>query len=175
MPVTDVRRSPAAGQLATARTIWAALLLSPVMFAAVAVTLRLAGAAPAPTGAGARLPLYYAWLAVTLVGLLGSIRVRRRALEALAEVAAWRGPDPRPSVEEEDRAARALLGRLVVAWALLEGPALLGVVYFLLTGARLVLLAALVLHAGAMAAAYPRRDWFEALAAGSGPTGLVDG
>ena len=65
-------------------------------------------------------------------------------------------PVSRPVTGGPERVIRLL----IVAWAMLEGAALLGVTVGLLTGQRSMLVAAVVLMLAGMAFSFPRAEWF---------------
>jgi hypothetical protein len=65
-------------------------------------------------------------------------------------------PASRPAAGGPERVIRLL----IIAWAMLEGAALLGVTVALLTGQRSMLTAAVVLMLAGMAVSFPRAEWF---------------
>jgi len=82
----------------------------------------------------------WTWAVVALAGFLGAFVFRGRALQAA---------DP-----------SRVLSTLIVAWALLEGPALLGGLLFLLLAANGILLGAACVYAMGLVLTFPRAEWF---------------
>src|SRR5688500_3018336 len=100
----------------TARMIAIALATGVVMFWLVAWLLTDGGRTPiSPDAFDASLG-FWVW-AAALAGLFGALSFRRKALQSVD----------------------AVQPNLIIAWALLEGPALLAGVAFLLSGARTIL------------------------------------
>ena len=97
-------------------------------------------------------------LAIVLVIALSSFGAalffRARALSAVSPASDAAGP-------AQDKAATQLLTNLIIAWALLEGQALVAGVLFLMTGeASLLIISALVFALG-FAFTFPKAEWFE--------------
>lgn len=98
-----------------------------------------AGVVPAELG-------FWVWAAAAGAGLVAALAFRGRA-RRLGAVAPSGPSDP-------------VLTSLLIAWALLEGPALLGAVLFLLGGGAQLITAVPVYFLG-FVATYPRAEWFQ--------------
>ncbi len=101
-------------------------------------------------------------IAVALSAFAAALAFRSRALS----------PDPDASRRDPAAAhpnAARLQTNLIIAWALLEGQALVAGVFFLLTGsANLLIISALVFVIG-FAVTFPRAEWFERASRTSAP------
>ena len=95
------------------------------------------------------------WAVVAIGGFLAALVFRRRAVDAAA---APRSPGQPPSDAVGSTAQVQAL--LVIAWALLEGPALLAGVLFMLLAFRPLLSAASVVYGIGLAMTFPRAEWF---------------
>lgn len=142
-------------RLMTARVLAVALGAGPVLLWAVGwVVVRSTGGGLAP-GAGltSRLAILL-WGLAAVIGFGGSLLLLRRAEATAAAVG-------RASEERAvRRASERVQALLLVAWALLEGPAVLaGAFYLILGDSTLVAAAASVLALG-LALTFPRRAWF---------------
>lgn len=141
--------------LRVARIIAASLPAGVAAFWAVAWVLTNGGAAPySPEAIDAALA-FRIWAVVALAGFAGALYFRGRALAVVESV----GRDDRAALVGH---AGAVQSNLIIAWALLEAPALFAGVVFLLLGDRHVLLAALPLYLIGLGATYPRAEWFGA-------------
>ena len=93
------------------------------------------------------------WAAVALPAFAVALYLRSRAASA-SEVRPPLGNRPSPA---EQRRAQA---SAIVAHALLEGPALLGGVFFLLIGTSAVVPVALPVYVLGLMLTWPQREWF---------------
>jgi hypothetical protein len=137
----------------TARIIAAAMPMGVVLFWAVGWFLTNGGEtglAPQALSAGSAL---YIWAAAALSGTGGSLVLRGRAQRALE------GDEARPP---SPATLGQVQGSLLVAWALLEAPALLAGVFFLLLGVKPVLLGAAAVYLLGLVRTFPRARWFGA-------------
>jgi F0F1-type ATP synthase membrane subunit c/vacuolar-type H+-ATPase subunit K len=100
----------------------------------------------------------YIWAAAALAGFAGALMFRGRALRAL-EGGAARPPSPTTLGQVQ--------GNLLIAWALVEAPALLAGVFFLLAGAKPLLLGAAAVYLLGLVRTFPRAEWFGAGDAGA--------
>jgi hypothetical protein len=131
--------------LPTSRIIAAALPLGVAVFWAVAWVLTEGGSRGwSPDAMSGKLALAV-WGAAAFACFTAALLFVRRAVE---------GPGP------------AEASSLVVAWALLEGPALLAGVLFLLLGDLRLLAAAGVVYVVGLVLTFPRAAWFEAKRSG---------
>lgn len=99
--------------------------------------------------------LFLIWAALAVPGFGAALVFRGRAMAALSGEAGGGGTgasgDPTSVAQTH----------LIIAWALLEGPALFSGVFYLLTAeGQFVLAGALVFLVG-MAISFPRREWYE--------------
>ena len=133
------------GALQLARVLALALVTGPVILWAIGWVLT-DGGTTSIAGADAPLTPFMAlgiWAAVALPAFVSALWARRRAMD-------------RAVAGEETR----VLPLLIVAWALLEGAAILSGVFFLLVGdPRIVTLGVLVLVFGVVLT-FPRPSWF---------------
>lgn len=131
-------------EVGKARLLAGALMSSPIVLWAAGWVLTEGGTQPLmEPGSLSPSLAFIIWAAVALPAFAAALALRSRA-EALAETP-----------------GRALT-YLLVAWALLEGSALLsGVFFILLAIPRFVWMGALVLLLG-MAFTFPRSEWFPA-------------
>lgn len=138
------------------RIIIASMALSIAVFATVAVAVRRGGFGGDET-------------VTELAGLSGLAVVW--ALLALGSGAAavfiWRNAADRVAAARRGRTnalgSEWLVGRLTMAAALFEGPALMGVVAFLLEGGVIVLVGASAVGLAGLALIFPSADWFHPL------------
>jgi hypothetical protein len=84
-----------------------------------------------------------AWAVFALGGLVAALVFRNRGIEAA------RGEDAPP-----------LPAHFIIAWAMLEGPALMSAVFFLLFGDVVLLWAGAMIFSLGMAVTFPREEWF---------------
>lgn len=98
-----------------------------------------------------------AWAAVALPGFASALFFRSRAAAVRRRVAARSGP-----LTAQDR--RQAQTSAIIAHALLEGPALLGGVFFLLIGGSPVVRVALPVYLLGVVLTWPQQEWF-----GEGP------
>jgi hypothetical protein len=97
------------------------------------------------------------WGLAAVIGFGGSLLLLRRA-----EAAARRASEERAV----RRATERIQAFLLVAWALLEGPAVLAGAFYLILGDSTLVAAAASVLAFGLALTFPRRAWF--------PTAPVD-
>lgn len=95
--------------------------------------------------------LRYVWATLAFGGVAAAMILWRVRVLPLLE--SPHHPDPESRGE-------ALQSALVTVWALLEGPALFGVVLFLLSGSFLTCGAGLLLVWLGIGLTFPRQDWF---------------
>lgn len=144
----------------TASIIAAALAGGVALFWGVAWFLVEASGGPGDPGVlTSRLTLWI-WGALALPAFAVSLLFTRSA-RSLATEARRRGLGMGPS-SGGDGGAGTIQTRLIIAWALLEGPALLAGVFFLLNGSRTLLAAAATVYFIGVAVTFPRRSWFPA-------------
>lgn len=125
------------------------LLLGVLLFAGVVYAVT--GSGPAIVGGeGDWQFLVKTWYGVAAVLVAGWYLLWRKATRHTES------PVSRPVTGGPERVIRLL----IVAWAMLEGAALLGVTVGLLTGQRSMLVAAIVLMLAGMAFSFPRAEWF---------------
>ncbi len=137
--------------LRTARMIATALPAGVVLFWIVGWIITKGGAAGIIGEAFARDTILWIWSAVALLGFAGALFFRGRAVQ-VAEAAAGRPPSPATAGEVQ--------ATLIVAWALLEAPALLSGVFFLLFALTPILWAAVPVYLMGVAVTFPRAEWF---------------
>jgi hypothetical protein len=93
------------------------------------------------------------WAALALPGFAGALYFRNRA----SARGGRRAPSPgRPTRRDRQRAQTSA----IIAHALLEGPALLGGVFFLLIGVSPVVQIALPVYFLGLILTWPQREWF---------------
>ncbi|HSJ27933.1 MAG TPA: hypothetical protein VLB67_06955 [Acidimicrobiia bacterium] len=142
--------------LRTARIIAGSLAAGPVILWVVAWVVTGGGNRPVggdPTlspGLG-----FWIWAVVALVGYAAALVLRQKALDRVerrhrSEVGA--GPDTGSSDVHT---------YLLVAWALLEGPAILSGVLYLLIASNRLLLTAVPIHAIGVLMTFPRPEWYD--------------
>ena len=147
-----IMKSPSTPNIQTARIICGALMGGVVLFWAVAF------AVSAGQGLGAELPLdSTVLLAIVLAISLGAFGAafvfRSKAVRAATGTA-------RSNSQASTADSSGVLTNLIIAWALLEGQALMAGVLFMLTGnATYLIIPALVFIIG-FAVTFPRPDWF---------------
>ena len=142
------------GRLAfrTARLIALAFPAGVVLFWVIAWFLTKAGGRGLSPGLLRGDVAIWIWAVVALAGFLGAFVFRGRALQAANGTAEGRPPAP--------GGAARVLTTLIVAWALLEGQALLGGVLFLLLAVNGILLGAACVYAMGLVLTFPRAEWF---------------
>jgi hypothetical protein len=134
--------------------IWASLLSGVLFFVAFAWFVTDGGASAEPESLLGSVQLDLAvWGMLAVGGFFGSLHFRRQGVEAVEAAR-------REGATYDDLPLGTLQTQLIVAWALLEGPALFGGVIFMVTGNTTLLAAALGVFLAGMIAAAPRRDWF---------------
>lgn len=99
------------------------------------------------------------WGGLAVAGFVGALLFARSARSSADE--ARRRERGIGSPQASDRGAGKAQSRLIIAWALLEGPALLAGVFFLLNGSRTLLAAAAPVYFTGVALTFPRRSWFQ--------------
>jgi hypothetical protein len=126
------------------------LALGPTLFGAAVWWLSRQGAVPAMALREAT-PLIYAWLAALTALVVGAAKVWTARVEPLeGAVRSGQGGPPPESV----------LAMLLPVWVMLEAPALFGIILFMLTGAPLLLAAALLFLWSSLWLTRPREEWF---------------
>lgn len=140
--------------LTVARIIASALAGGVVLFWIVAWVLTGGGQEGlAPDLALSPQLLFWLWAVVALCGFAGALVFRSRAVRAVESSRSPRGTEgARPG-------AAQVQTNLIVAWALLEGPALLGGVFFLLIASWQVLSTAALLYGIGLVLTFPRAEW----------------
>lgn len=93
-----------------------------------------------------------AWAALALPGFMGALYFRSRA------AAVRRRGSPSTSPSRADR--REPQTSAIIAHTLLDGPALLGGVFFLLIGASPIVRVALPVYVVGVMLTWPQREWF---------------
>lgn len=140
--------------LRTARIICGALISAVVVFWAMAFALK---AGPGPFASDltidARVPLAIS-IAVALGAFVAALFFRYRALGVVS------GGSRRDSAASL-RDLSILQRNLTVAWALLEGQAMVAGVFFLLVGAASLLIVSMLVSVIGFALTFPRAEWFE--------------
>ena len=148
-------RPDALRRLQTARILAAALAAGPVLLWAVAwLLVRAQGgglAASAPLTTRAALSV---WGVAAVLGFGGALLLRSRAERRVVE--ARRSGD----VDRIAAACDRVQALLIVAWALLEGPAVLAGALYLMLGDSQLILAAFPVLAFGMLLTFPRPEWF---------------
>ena len=153
---TRVTESATVGR--QARILHLSLLGGVLLFAAVAFVLSRSGTVPLVPDLpfDARL-LLWLWVGFALMSAIAAIAFwRMRVDPMLGDRAAGSAP-----AGTTERAAR-LLSSLIVCWALVEAPCLLGLVLFMLSGDGNFFAYAIVFALLGFAIAAPRTDWFRA-------------
>lgn len=144
--------------LLTARIIYGSLIAGVVMFTVVAGVMTGWGADPMFAEQPA-LGLFSAvWVALALGSIPLVLLFRGRAERAAGIDQPYQeaGSTPDPG---------AVQTPLVVAWAVVEGPALFGVIAFMMYGSAELLLGTLAAAAIGWGLGFPRRAYFEKVAA----------
>lgn len=143
--------------LRSARVIAAALAGGVVMFWIIAWVVLTGGGRVglSPEAVPSETALWI-WAAAALAGLAGALIFRGRALAAGGTASrADRGP-------LSPKEAGSVQTNLIIAWALLEGPALLSAVFFSLLAEPGILWPGIAVFALGMALTFPRAEWFRA-------------
>jgi predicted small integral membrane protein len=139
--------------LKTVRIVCGALVGGVILYALVAWYLARSGAV-APVDPGTANLLRQGFVAVMLIGVLGWMVIWGRA----------RAPTPstvaRPEIELA-QGPRAVVGKLIAAYAFLEAVGLAGATVHLLTGSAGVLGAGVAIVALGAALSWPRLEWFQ--------------
>lgn len=143
----------AAGQaLLTFRIIGASLGIGVTLFAFVS-WFRHQQQGPGNV-AGDPALMFNLMLALVVTSVVAAIVLWRARVSPLIE---------RPSPDRERRAAGGeIQTNVVIVWALIEGASLFAVVVYFLYGAALAGLLGVALIWAALAATWPRREWFDA-------------
>jgi len=137
--------------LQVARLIAASMLLGLILFWIIGFTMGRSSAAPtAQPGISEKLFLEV-WAALAIAAFAGAVYFRGRAI-AFADRAL--------GVFTTSADIARVQTNLVVAWALLEGPALLSGVALYMFGYDRVVLAALPVYLVGFALTFPRAGWF---------------
>lgn len=135
--------------LRVSRILGISLLFGVLLFAGVVYVLTGSGSV-VDGGEGDWRFLIKAWYGVAAVLVVGWYLLWRKA------TCHTESPVSRPATGGPERVIRLL----IIAWAMLEGAALLGVTVALLTGQRSMLVAAVVLMLVGMGVSFPRAEWF---------------
>ena len=138
----------------TSKLITRALILGQLLFGAVAWFVTDKGAAAGDPNLINKLT--YVWFGLIIVGVIGAFFLQQR-IGAIAG-----SPANLEKIRAGQLTPAQVQSQIVVMWALLEAPGLLGIVIFLLSGALPVLLAALGYIVLCAVVFFPRRVWFEA-------------
>ncbi|HEX7118411.1 MAG TPA: hypothetical protein VF212_06465 [Longimicrobiales bacterium] len=96
---------------------------------------------------------FWIWAGAAILGFAAALAFRGRALRIVERST---GEESGPPIGE----LRAVQTNLVISWALLEGPALLSAVFYLLTASERILWAAVPVYAIGVAVTFPRAEWF---------------
>lgn len=142
--------------LRTARILAGSLASGPVILWVVAWVIT--GGGSRPVGGEPTLPRalgFWIWAVVALGGYAAAIVLRQKALD---RVELRRRAEPGAGRETGAGDAHTYL---LVAWALLEGPAILSGVFYLLIASNPLILAAVPIHAIGVLMTFPRREWYE--------------
>ncbi len=99
------------------------------------------------------------WAVTAGAGFIGALLFRGRALQ---------NGDAQPGDPPSPASLAQTQTNLIIAWALLEGPALVGGVMFLLLALRSILWAAATVYLVGVILTFPRPEWFGAT--GGGPS-----
>lgn len=143
--------------LRTARIIAAALPIGVVILWIVGWVLTKGGSTGVAPAALRGDVATWIWAGAAAAGFIGALRFRGRALQAAD---AHPGEPPSPAGLGQTQA------NLIVAWALLEGPALVGGVFFLLLAIKAILWATATVYFVGVILTFPRPEWFGATADG---------
>lgn len=149
--------APAPASLGVARAIAASLLAGVTSFALIAWIIGRQSPISADDPATGTLFLY-AWTALALAAVVAALIVWRANVAPRIERARPR----HPAAPEQDAAAdaEALQSGLIITWALIEAPALFGIVVYLLYGYTSAYAAGLLLAWLGIGLTWPRSDWF---------------
>lgn len=139
--------------LKTARIVCGAVVAAVLLYAGVAWWLARSGAV-APVDAGTANFLRQVFVAVMLIGVLGWMVIWGRARAPMPST------DARPEVELRE-GPRAVVSRLISAYAFLEAVGLVGGTVHLLTGSVGVLVAGVAVVVLGAALSWPREEWFQ--------------
>jgi hypothetical protein len=145
-----IGRDSAGPLFRTSAVVHMALALGPTTLAAVAWVASRSGAVPSMGLPEARV-LLYTWLVAMVGAALVTIRLWGARAEPLDRAVERGSGGPPPE---------SLLALLIPVWAVLEAPALFGVVLFLLTGAPMLLASSLLYLWIGFWLTRPRRAWF---------------
>ncbi len=143
---------PTRTSVRTARVLATGMSIGVVLFWGVTLALTRGGRyGLAPDAMSATLGVEI-WGLITFVGFGGALALRRKAVVVAARA--------RREGSGADASVRPL-GLLLVSWALLEVPALLGGVLFVLLAVKEVLWVAAAVYALGMMLTFPRAGWLE--------------
>lgn len=154
----------------TAAVIASSLAAGVAVFWTVVWFLVDARGGPGDPGALTPALTLWIWGGLAVPGFVGALLLTRKA-RSVGEEARRRGLGIGSGAGGDDGGTSGsgrVPTRLILAWALLEGPALLAGVFFLLNGSRTLLAAAAPVYVAGVALTFPRRSWF-ASAAPPGP------
>lgn len=160
--MTESQASP----LLTARIIAFSLAIGVVIFWVVTWVVTEGGTEGIAAGALDPQLALWIWAAVAIPGFIGALVFRGKAVEASPAGGPGRRSPAGAARESGHGAADSATGRvqqyLIIAWALLEGPALLSGIFFMLVASIQLLVAAVLLYLVGVLMTLPRAEWFEA-------------
>lgn len=139
--------------LRTARIIAGALPGGVVLFWIVGWVITGGGQAGTVLEALSPEQAFWLWVVAALVGFSGALFFRNRALRV---VEGFARDGEGPAIEM----VGAVQTNLIIAWTLLEGPALLSGVFFVLLAMKQVLWIAVPLYLVGVILTFPRVEWF---------------
>jgi len=142
----------ASGTLLTARIIAGAIAGSVALFLAVALVVTGGGRNPVAPAALPTMVALVCWAVVAVPGMAGALFFRERAVRT-SEM----------GLSDDDAGAGAaarVQTNLVIAWSLLEGPALLGIVFFFMIGPSVLARMSAAVFAVGMLITWPRAERF---------------
>lgn len=119
------------------------------------------GLAPETLDAGLA---FWLWAALALAGFAGALSLRGRALRIAEDASREEGG----GAEGIAPRASEVQANLIIAWALLEGPALAAGVFFILLADTQLLWGALPVYLLGVILTFPRAEWFGAAEAAAG-------
>lgn len=145
---------PVSPNLQTARIICGALMLGVAALWAVAFVMTNGPGGFDPGPILDPTALLAVVIAVALSAFAAALLFRSRALQTVSDTSR-RDPTIPPGDTSKVQT------NLIIAWALLEGQALVAGVFFMLTGAESLLIVSALVFAIGFAFTFPRAEWFE--------------
>ena len=139
--------------LLQARIVAIALLLSAFLITAVGFALTLGGADPTGEN-GTATVLFGLWVAAAIGATAGWWILWRGAASLAA------GPGTGPAIEAGRLGPESVAGRLIAAYALLEGQMIIALVASFLQRTPMLLVPAFAIMALGILLSFPRREWF---------------